>query len=123
MDPLSRSGWWKMAHIKGITITLIGRSQTGTDPFGEPIYGDVETTVDNVLVTPTSSDDIVNQLELTGKKAVYTLAIPKDDTNTWENKEVRFFGERWRVFGIPPQGIDKLIPLDWNKKVMVERYE
>ena len=112
-----------MARIKGITVTLIDRKVTDTDPFGTPVYGDVEVTVDNVLVSPTSSDDIVNRLELTGKKAVYTLAIPKSDTNSWENKEVRFFGERWRVFGIPLQGIEELIPLDWNKKVTVERYE
>lgn len=112
-----------MSRIKGIPVILIDRQQIETDPFGTPIYGDVEIEVDNVLVSPTSSDDIVNQLELTGKKAVYTLAIPKSDTNSWENKEVRFFGDRWRVFGIPLQGIEALIPLDWNKKVMVERYE
>lgn len=102
---------------------MIDRSQTGTDPFGAPIYEDVEIEVGNVLVAPTLSDDIVNQLTLTGRKAVYTLAIPKGDTNTWEDREVRFFGERWRVFGIPLQGIDDLIPLSWNKKVTVERYE
>ena len=111
-----------MAKIKGITVTLIGKIETGKDPFGKPIYEDVEILVDNVLVSPTSSDDIVNQLNLTGKKAVYTLAIPKGDTNTWEDQEVRFFGEKWRVFGFVTQGIEELIPLDWNKKVMVERY-
>lgn len=109
--------------LKGITVFLISKEKTGEDPFGAPIYSDVETPVDNVLVSPTQSDDVVNQLSLTGRKAVYTLAIPKGDENTWENQEVRFFGERWRVFGIPTQGIDELIPLDWNKKVMVERYE
>ena len=112
-----------MARLKGITITLINKVQTGTDPFDNPIYEDVEIAVDNVLVSPTSSDDVVNTMDLTGRKAVYTLAIPKGDTNDWENKEVRFFGERWRVIGMPLQGIDELIPLDWNKKVMVERYE
>ena len=112
-----------MARLKGITITLINKVQTGTDPFDNPIYEDVEIEVDNVLVSPTSTDDIVNTMNLTGRKAVYTLAIPKGDTNDWENKEVRFFGERWRVIGMPLQGIDELIPLDWNKKVMVERYE
>lgn len=108
--------------IKGITVTLVSKQETGKDPFGEPIYEDVKIEVDNVLISPTTSDDIVNQMTLTGKKAVYTLAIPKDDTNIWEDQEVRFFGEKWRVFGIPLQGIDHLIPLDWNKKVMVERY-
>lgn len=108
--------------IKGITVTLISKQETGRDPFGEPIFEDVEIEVDNVLISPTTSDDIVNQMTLTGKKAVYTLAIPKSDTNDWEDQEVRFFGEKWRVFGVPLQGIDHLIPLDWNKKVMVERY-
>ena len=112
-----------MAMIKGITVTLITKKEIGRDPFDNPIIEDVEIDVDNVLVSPTSSDDIVNTKDLTGRTAVYTLAIPKGDTNTWENQEVRFFGERWRVFGIPLQGIDELIPLDWNKKVMVERYE
>ena len=79
--------------------------------------------MNNVLVAPVSSDDAINQLNLTGRKAVYTLAIPKGDTNVWEGQEVRFFNERWRVVGIPTQGIENLIPLDWNKKVQVERYE
>lgn len=112
-----------MARIKGITVTLISNKKVGTDPFDNPIYEDVEIEVDNVLVSPTSTDDVVNTKDLTGRTAIYTLAIPKGDTNTWENQEVRFFGERWRVFGIPLQGIENLIPLDWNKKVMVERYE
>lgn len=111
-----------MARIKGITITLISNKEVGRDPFDNPIFQDVEIAVDNVLVSPTSSDDVINRLTLTGKKAVYTLAIPKGDTNIWEDQEVRFFGERWRVFGIPLQGIEELIPLDWNKKVTVERY-
>lgn len=96
--------------------------KTGTDPFGNPIYEDQDIEIENVLVSPTSSDDIVNQMTLTGKKAVYTLGIPKGDTHFWEDKEVKFFGERWRTFGFPTEGIEDLIPLDWNKKVMVERY-
>lgn len=108
--------------IRGITVTLISKQETGKDPFGEPIFEDVEIEVENVLVSPTSTDDVVNQLTLTGKKAVYTLAIPKGDTNNWEDQEVRFFGEKWRVFGLPLEGIEDLIPLSWNKKVMVERY-
>lgn len=109
--------------IKGITVTLVSHTQTGTDPFGAPVLEEVEIPVENVLVSPTSTDDIINQQNLYGKKAVYTLAIPKGDVNEWENQEVRFFGKKWRVFGAETQGIDELIPLDWNKKVMVERYE
>ena len=112
-----------MAKIKGITVTLVSKKQVGKDIFDDPIYEDVETEVENVLVSPTDSEEILNQQNLTGRTATYTLAIPKGDTNVWENQEVRFFGERWRVVGIPLQGIESLIPLDWNKKVMVERYE
>ena len=109
--------------LKGITVTLITKQETSKDPFDNPVYTDVEIPVENVLVSPTMSDDVINTLSLTGRKAVYTLAIPKEDTNIWENQEVRFFGKRWRTFGIPLQGIDELIPLKWNMKVMVERYE
>ena len=109
--------------IKGITVTLINKKEVDRDPFDNPIYKDVPIEVDNVLVSPTSTEDIVDTLNLTGKKAVYTLAIPKNDENDWEDAEVLFFGKRWRTFGFVTQGIDHLIPLDWNKKVMVERYE
>ena len=109
--------------IKGITVTLINKKEVGKDPFGNPIYDDVEIEVDNVLVSPVSTEDIVHTLELTGKKAVYTLAIPKGDENDWEDAEVIFFNKKWRTFGFVTEGIEHLIPLDWNKKVMVERYE
>jgi len=112
-----------MSMIKGITVTLYNKREVGKDPFGKPIVEDVPIEVENVLVSPTSTEDIVDTLNLTGKKAVYTLAIPKDDENNWEDAEVFFFGDRWKTFGFVIQGIDHLIPLDWNKKVMVERYE
>lgn len=109
--------------IKGITVKLINRVEVGKDPIGDPIYEEVPIEVENVLISPTSSDDIVNNFELYGKKAVYTLAIPKGDTNNWTDAKVEFFGETWRTFGIPLEGIEAMIPLDWNKKVTVERYE
>ena len=112
-----------MARIKGVTVTLVEKILADTDDFGRPIYTDKDVDVDNVLIAPVTADDVIDSTDLTGRKAVYTLAIPKGDTNDWENKEVKFFGQRGRVFGIPTEGIDNLIPLDWNKKVMVERYE
>ena len=112
-----------MSIIKGITVILIKKQEIGKDPLGAPVYSDVEIPVKNVLVSPTNSDDIITQLNLTGRRAIYTLAIPKGDSNTWENQEVRFWGKRWRVFGTPLEGIEDLIPLDWNKKVTVELYE
>lgn len=112
-----------MTMIKGIPVTLIGKTVQGKDPFGKTLTIDFDIEVDNVLVAPASTDDITNQLSLTGKKVVYTLGIPKGDTNDWTDKEVRFFGQKWRTVGVPLEGIEDMIPLDWNKKVMVERYE
>jgi len=111
-----------MGRIKGTTVILVDKIEKSKDPFGQPIYEEIEIAVENVLISPALSDDIVNQLTLTGKRGVYTLAIPKGDMYEWEDREVKFFGKRWRVFGIPLEGIEENMPLDWNRKVMVERY-
>lgn len=112
-----------MAKIHGIPITLIDKQVVSTDPFGNSVAKDVEILVDNVLVAPATTEDVTSQMSLTGKKISYTLGIPKGDMHDWENKEVRFFGKRWKTVGIPLEGIESMVPLEWNKKVMVERYE
>ena len=110
--------------MRGITITLVVKTQTGTDSFGQPVYDYAETSVANVLVGEPSTDDIQNALTLYGKTVAYTLSIPKGDTNIWEDTEVILpepFGGRYRTIGIPTAGIDHLIPGPRNKKVRVER--
>lgn len=109
--------------IKGITVRLCVKEQTSTDPFNNPVFSENWVDVENVLVAPSTSDDITTSQDLYGKKAVYTLAIPKGDTHEWKDTLVEFFGQRFRTFGFPVQGIDENIPLDWNKKVMVEACE
>ena len=112
-----------MGKIHGIPITLIDKQVVSIDPFGSPVVKDVEITIDNVIVAPATTEDVTSQMSVTGKKISYTLGIPKGDMHDWENKEVRFFGKRWKTVGIPLEGIESMIPLEWNKKVMVERYE
>lgn len=113
-----------MANIRGITVRLHTKTDKGVvDGFNKTIWEDGYVDVDNVLVGEPSSDDITTTTNLYGRKAAYKLAIPKGDTHSWENTTVEFFGETWRTFGIPVQGIEGNIPLDWNKKVWVERYE
>ncbi len=94
----------------------------GTDPFGRPIVEEIPREIDNVLVGHPTSDDIVHNLELYGKRAIYTLGIPKGDPFEWEDRTVEFFGQKFRTFGFVTQGIEEMIPLEWNKKIMVERY-
>lgn len=109
--------------MRGITVTLYPKTLAGYNSIGEAqfTYGEIE--VDNVLVAPSSAQEILDADNLYGKKAIYTLGIPKGDTNDWEDQKVSFFGADWHTFGIPLEGIDGLVPTVWNKKVMVERYE
>lgn len=109
--------------IQGITITLCNEIEVGKDDFDQPIYEYQETEVENILVAPASTSEVLGTLNLTGRKAVYTIAIPKGDNHIWENQKVKFFNEEWRVFGLPQRGIDEMIPLQWNEKWQVERYE
>ena len=112
-------------ELRGITVTLLERTQTGTDAFNKPIYKETGTEVANVLVSPATEagEELLEQLNLTGRKAVYTLALPKGDNHHWEGNRVSFFGETWQVIGIPTEGIEAMIPLGWNRKVQVERIE
>lgn len=111
-----------MALIKGTTVILLDKVQVGIDPFNQPTYEEREIEVENVLVAPASTDDMITSQDLVGKKAVYTLAIPKNDCHDWEDKKIKFFGQIWHSFGFTIEGIEENIPLDWNRKIMVERY-
>lgn len=113
-----------MSRLSGITVTLYDQIVIGTDPLNKPITREAAIPVDNVLIAPVSSTEALETFNLTGRKAVYQLGIPKGDTHEWTaGKKVSFFDADWRIIGIPTEGIESMIPLSWNKKVQVERYE
>ena len=112
-----------MGLIKGIPITLWTKTSNENDPFGMPIWTEKAETIENVLIHPLSEEDKATELNLTGKKVVYELCIPKGDTNEWTDRKVTFYGEDFRTVGIPTELIGFMVPLDWNKKIKVERYE
>ena len=66
--------------IKGIPVKLSVRTQKGIDDFNRPTYEVSQEVVENVLVGEPSAEDVVNELNLSGKRIAYTLAIPKGDT-------------------------------------------
>lgn len=112
-----------MALLKGITIKLYERTQTGVDAFKAPVYQEtVAVEVENILICPVSTEDITDGLQLYGKHAVYELCIPKEDTHNWEDRTVEFYGQKWRTFGIPMEWMNSLTPGPWNRKIKVERY-
>lgn len=111
-----------MALIRGQTITLIERLQTGKDGFNAPIYEETSVDVDNILICPASTEAVTDGLQLYGKHAVYELHIPKEDTHIWEDRTVEFYGRKWRTFGAVLAWMENLTPGHWNRKVKVERY-
>lgn len=109
--------------LKGITVKLHERVEVGKDDFNHPIYEEIIVDVENVLVAPGASNEIVTSTDLVGKKSVFTLGIPKGDTHEWEGNVVEFFGKKYKAFGPVIEGIEEMIPLQWHKKVTVDRYE
>lgn len=109
--------------IKGIQVTLYEKKETGKDEFDHPIVQEIPSIVENVLIYPASTTEILDTLTLTGKKAIYNIAIPKGDSHNWKDCRVEFFGQSWQVISFPQQGIEENIPLDWNQKWQVALYE
>lgn len=112
-----------MGRLRGISIILYTKNKVGEDEFGAPVYEELPEVVNDVLVGEPEGSDVTDTLNLTGKRLAYTLAIPKGDTHEWRARKVEFFGRKFRTFGEPVEGIEGMIPLRWNKKVKVERYE
>lgn len=108
--------------IHGIQVKLYELTATGTNALNETVYTTKTATVDNVVVAPSSEQEILDTLNITGRKAVYTLCIPKGDTHDWCNTTVEFFGRKWRTIGEPIEYIDDMVPLSWNRKVRCETY-
>lgn len=109
--------------MRGITVTLYEKLRTGTDALNKPIYTETPVQIDNVLVAPVSVNELPQGDDLNGAKEIYQLGIPKGDTHDWYDSTVKFFGKEFRTIGPPIQGIEALIPLSWNAKVTVARYE
>lgn len=109
--------------MRGTTVTLFEKTQTGVDGLNNPVYSVQPVQVENVLVGEPTTDDITSSISLYGKQIRYMLGLPKGDQHVWTDTEVKIFGERFRTFGDTIQGIEANVPTPWHKKVRVERCE
>lgn len=109
--------------LHGITVRLEKKIPVGTDPANRPVYANEFVDVDNVLVGRPEEKEIVELLNLTGRRIEYTLGIPKDDANDWVDKKVIFWGKTFHTVGQPIRGISELIPMEWDQNVRVELIE
>lgn len=111
-----------MFGMKGMTVQLVKKTSSTTDPFGMPIESEELIDVHDCLVGQPSTDDIAATMEMYGKQIAYVVGVPKGDTNDWVDTDVIIWGERFRTIGYPMTGIQENIPLRWGKNVKVERY-
>lgn len=112
----------RAVFLSGIPVTLYEKTPTGErDPFNREIFEETPVTVENVLVYPAGSQAQQDALRLYGKRIAYTLAIPMGDAHVWEDRRVAFFGQEFRTVGFCQEGIERMLPLEWNKQISCER--
>ena len=100
------------------------RTKIGEDPLGSPIYSECAILVNNVLIQPSSAEDISqSSSSLYGKREEYILHIPKNDEHDWEDAYVEFYGKRFRTIGPEKKYIGHLVPGNWDRNIKCERYE
>lgn len=63
--------------MMGETVTVLTRSQTGADGFGDKVWAWTAEEVPNCLVRPLSGSDVDLGERPDGIKAQYTVAFPK----------------------------------------------
>lgn len=90
--------------IKGITVILLDQVQTGVDGFNHPVYAESETPVKDVLVYPATSEDVISELNLSGKHLEYYLCVPKGDNHEWTDRTVRFSPRTGTCSACPKDG-------------------
>lgn len=111
----------KAMFLKGTTVILYNKTEVGRDSINNPVFETASEEVENVLIGSPGEQEIVDVLNLTGRKVSYVLGIPKGDTHDWTDKKVTFFGKEFRTIGEPTEGLEGMIPMEWNRRVRCER--
>lgn len=109
-------------RIRGIPVTLYEKEQVGTDALNAPVFHETPVIVENVLVSPLSSQEVTDALNLYGKRAEYELCIPKCDAHEWENRRVALFGRDFVTIGFAQEYIEANTPGDWNRRIRAARH-
>lgn len=109
--------------IVGETVKVSINKETGKDAFNAPIYEAEWISVDDVLVVPGSTKDVVDSNRQRGTRVVYTLHFPKTFTDSLKGSLVEVRGEQFHVIGDPKPYQMWNCPTKWNMPVEVENVE
>lgn len=107
--------------MRGETVVVKRRMRSGTGPGNTPIYEDVETPVDNVLIAPGARQDVVDSNRPDGTEVAWNLSFPKTFTGSLRNAKISVYGEDFEVIGDPRPYPNHLTPTAWNLPVEVRR--
>ena len=118
---MSELGWLLDGLLEGETVVVIHRAEVGRGAGNTPIYTEVEEAVDDVLVSPASTSDVIESNRPDGTELVYRLDFPKTWTRSLRGCRVRVRGEEFHVAGDPRPFLGSLTPGRWNRPVNVER--
>ena len=107
--------------MKGETVTVTTRVQSGTDPGGDATYTTSTSSVDDVLVAPGSQSNAVDNIRPDGIEVALTLYFPRTFTGTLRGAIITVRGEDYKVIGDPIPYNGGLTPTRWNLVAECER--
>jgi hypothetical protein len=106
------------------TVTLYNKVEGAVDEFNRPVETDSNPiTVSGCVVGQPTSDDVTNEMNLSGKRISYWIFIPNGDTHTWENSYVVIGSRKYSTIGIPVESFADMKMIPCNRKIAVEVYE
>lgn len=107
--------------MTGTEVTIIRRTQTGSDDFNMPVYEETTETVENCLVCPVSTD-VLDENRPEGFELIYRVVFPSTFTGSLAHTQLILplvdEEQRFDVYG-DPQPVPHNCPTQWNRTAEV----
>ena len=108
--------------IRGETVLVKHRLKSDTEDSqgnSAPSHEKLGTAVEDVLVAPGATSDIVDSIRPDGKQIAFTLYLPKGYEHDLTSALIYVRGERFAVVGSPRPWCPDMTPGRWNLVVGV----
>ncbi|NMM96290.1 phage protein [Bifidobacterium sp. DSM 109960] len=107
--------------IRGMTVTIIGRTQSGLDPGGDPIWTETEERVDGVLIQDGTQANGTASTSPEGISVDRTIHMPRSwPYHSLRGSRIRLpDGVEYTVIGDPLPYDGGLAPTRWNLTVQL----
>lgn len=109
--------------MKGETVTVLTRTQTGVDEGNNPTYEQSARNVSDVLVSPSDNADSSDAIRPDGVEIVLTALFPRTYAGSLRGSDVRVRGDLYHVVGDPIAVDGGMRPTRWNRTVNLSRSE